>query len=70
MDIWAYTTSGVRATSYAEFASLDGPLDISHPRVGLVERELSMGRKVSLLEISFTCGLVSSVPVSNELSSV
>ena len=58
MNIKAHTTSGVRAASYAKFASLDGPLNLTHPRVGLVE---SCGRRVSLLENSFTCRLVSSV---------
>ena len=37
MDIRAHTTSGERATSYAKFASFDGPLNLPHPRVGLVE---------------------------------
>ena len=42
MDIGAHTTSGVRATLYAKFASLDRPLNVSHLRVGLVE---SCGKK-------------------------
>ena len=42
MDIRAHTTSGERATSYAKFASFDGPLNLPHPRVGLVE---SCGKK-------------------------
>ena len=59
MDIRAHTTSGVRAASYAKFASLDGPLNLT-PALGWVWLRAA-GKGVSLLEISFTCRLVSSV---------
>ena len=61
MDIRAHTTSGVRATSYAKFASLDGPLNLT-PTLGWVWLRAA-GKGVSLLEISFTCRLVSSVRI-------